>query len=174
MALSIATPNVCSINGTIAANVDQSDCYSGALPGYDRSCYIQSPTMPKNARGPSGRKASRRAVGKTKKKSVKSRAILGSNKNFLWEEQKKGTRGFLHYISRSRAINNLQLSLNDFRRLCILKGIYPRDPDGLKKPNGKHQSFYHVKDIISCSRATHTKVSSSKHSQKIYSSGETQ
>ena len=50
-------------------------------------------------------------------------------------------------MSRSRAINNLQLSLNDFRRLCILKGIYPRDPDGLKKPNGKHQAFYHVKDI---------------------------
>ena len=107
--------------------------------------------MPKNAaRGPSGRKASRRATGKTKKKSVKSRAILGSKRKLarFGKEQKKGHKGIsTHYISRSRAINNLQLSLNDFRRLCILKGIYPRDPEGLKKPNGKHQSFYHVKDI---------------------------
>ena len=100
--------------------------------------------------GPSTRKSSRRVAGRTKKKSIKSRAILGSTRRLatFGKEQKKGYRGISsHYMSRTRAVNNLQITLKDFRRLCILKGIYPRDPDGLKKPNGKHQTFYHVKDI---------------------------
>ena len=103
-----------------------------------------------HGRGPSQRKSSRRVAGRVKKKSVKSRAILGSTRRLatFGKEQKKGYRGISsHYMSRTRAVNNLQITLKDFRRLCILKGIYPRDPDGLKKPNGKHQTFYHVKDI---------------------------
>ncbi len=45
-------------------------------------------------------------------------------------------------------MKKLQISLADFRRLCILKGIYPRDPKNKKKIGGpRNGSFYAVKDI---------------------------
>ncbi|KAG8947335.1 mRNA-binding ribosome synthesis protein nop7, partial [Tulasnella sp. 408] len=69
----------------------------------------------------------------------------------MGRETKKGTKGpNSKYITRTKAIRRLQISLNDFRRLCILKGIVPREPPSRKKANHGNSaptSFYHVKDI---------------------------
>lgn len=54
------------------------------------------------------------------------------------------------YIPRNKALKKLQLSLPDFRRLCILKGIYPHEPKNLKKVNHgstARRTFYYTKDI---------------------------
>lgn len=65
--------------------------------------------------------------------------------------KKKGESGAAtNFISRNQAIKKLQLSLPDFRRLCILKGIYPREPKNRKKVNKgstAYRTYYYVKDI---------------------------
>ncbi|KDN41518.1 hypothetical protein K437DRAFT_258226 [Tilletiaria anomala UBC 951] len=65
--------------------------------------------------------------------------------------KKKGTSGAAkNYITRTQAVKKLQLSLSDFRRLCILKGIFPRQPRHVKranKGNNAPASFYYAKDI---------------------------
>eukprot|EP00045_Choanoeca_perplexa_P007859 m.72326 g.72326 ORF g.72326 m.72326 type:complete len:609 (-) comp14251_c0_seq2:128-1954(-) len=64
--------------------------------------------------------------------------------------KKKGEEGQAkEYISRAKAIRRLQVSLADFRRLCILKGIYPREPPNKKKVSGStaNRTYYFAKDI---------------------------
>lgn len=65
--------------------------------------------------------------------------------------KKKNTRGNAkNFITRSQAVRKLQISLADFRRLCIFKGIYPREPRNKKKANKGSTApttFYFSKDI---------------------------
>ena len=62
---------------------------------------------------------------------------------------KKGDRGIAtQFVTRNQAIRRLQVSLSDFRKICILKGIHPREPR--KKKNlkrGVSKTYYHIKDI---------------------------
>ncbi|KAJ3133442.1 mRNA-binding ribosome synthesis protein nop7 [Geranomyces variabilis] len=64
---------------------------------------------------------------------------------------KKGEKGAVtNYITRAQAVKKLQISLAHFRRLCILKGVYPREPRNKKKV-GKGstapRTYYYRKDI---------------------------
>ncbi|CUM68192.1 uncharacterized protein PRCAT00005911001 [Priceomyces carsonii] len=65
--------------------------------------------------------------------------------------KKKGTSGNAkNFITRTQAVKKLQVSLADFRRLCIFKGIYPREPRNKKKANKGSTApvtFYYFKDI---------------------------
>lgn len=48
------------------------------------------------------------------------------------------------FLTKGKAMRKLQLKSKQFHRLCILKGIYPREP---KKKQDHTKTFYHVKDI---------------------------
>ncbi|CAI4218925.1 unnamed protein product, partial [Parascedosporium putredinis] len=65
--------------------------------------------------------------------------------------KKKGQAGAAkNYITRNQAIRKLQLTLPDFRKLCIWKGIYPREPRNRRKANKsatESTTFYYTKDI---------------------------
>jgi len=78
-------------------------------------------------------------MAKTKGKGKKNKKGCG---NLI----KKGTKGeAAQYLTRAQVLKRLQLPLAEFRKLCILEGIYPRDPK--KKSAGKDKSYYHLKDI---------------------------
>lgn len=54
------------------------------------------------------------------------------------------------YMTRKTAMRKLQLSMQDFRRLCILKGIYPREPKHrviAQRGSTDIKILYHKKDI---------------------------
>ncbi|KAI1077667.1 Pescadillo N-terminus-domain-containing protein [Whalleya microplaca] len=65
--------------------------------------------------------------------------------------KKKGEAGNAkNYITRTQAIKKLQISLPDFRKLCIWKGIFPREPRNKKKAYKSvtaSTTFYYAKDI---------------------------
>ncbi|KAI0397381.1 Pescadillo N-terminus-domain-containing protein [Xylariaceae sp. FL0594] len=65
--------------------------------------------------------------------------------------KKKGEAGNAkNYITRTQAVKKLQLSLADFRKLCIWKGIFPREPRNRKKASKSataSTTFYYAKDI---------------------------
>ncbi|KAI5808569.1 ribosome biogenesis protein Pescadillo [Peziza echinospora] len=65
--------------------------------------------------------------------------------------KKKGTSGAAKaYLTRTQAVKKLQISLANFRRLCIFKGIYPREPRNKKKVSKSATPstvFYYTRDI---------------------------
>ncbi|KAL8869110.1 MAG: hypothetical protein Q9174_004514 [Haloplaca sp. 1 TL-2023] len=65
--------------------------------------------------------------------------------------KKKGSSGQAkNFITRTQAVRKLQISLPDFRKLCIYKGIYPREPRNKKKASKTSTpstTFYYTKDI---------------------------
>jgi len=90
--------------------------------------------------------------GKPKQKSIKaaSHSKMGSKRKLsrMGKKQKKENAGLeATFIGRSKALKVLQVTIKDFRRLCILKGIYPREPRGRVPGKKKGQTFYHIKDI---------------------------
>jgi len=93
-----------------------------------------------------------RVKGRVKKKSIKaaSHSKMGSKRKLsrMGKKQKGNNAGLeATFIGRSKCLKLLQVTIKDFRRLCILKGIYPREPRGRIPGNKKGQTFYHIKDI---------------------------
>jgi len=97
---------------------------------------------------PKARYAERNANRNVKKRKLTG--VIGGHRlaKLKSKRVKAGTYGTVsEYVGRTKAIKRLQLSIADFRRLCILKGIYPRDPKNKKHLDSK-QTYYHHKDIM--------------------------
>ena len=54
------------------------------------------------------------------------------------------------YMSRAAAIKKLQIPLSDFRRLCIMKGVYPVEPKNKSKLGGantRRKTYFFSRDV---------------------------
>ncbi|KAL5797029.1 hypothetical protein ACOSQ2_001849 [Xanthoceras sorbifolium] len=58
---------------------------------------------------------------------------------------KKKEGNAARYVTRSQALKHLQVNTKLFRKLCVYKGIFPREPK--KKFRGNHHTYYHLKDV---------------------------
>uniref|UniRef100_A0A6G1SNT5 Pescadillo homolog n=1 Tax=Aceria tosichella TaxID=561515 RepID=A0A6G1SNT5_9ACAR len=70
------------------------------------------------------------------------------SKKKVKERRKKGI--VKAYMSRAAAVRRLQVSLSDFRRLCILKGVYPVEPRNKSKLTGantRRKTYFFTRDI---------------------------
>jgi pescadillo protein len=92
-----------------------------------------------------------RTKGRVKKKSIKACThadMSGKRKlsRFGKKQLKNHSSLDYSYLSRAACLKRLQITLKDFRRLCILKGVYPREPP--RAPSKKKGLvYYHIKDI---------------------------
>jgi len=91
-----------------------------------------------------------RQEGRKKQKSIKAKVTSQTSaKRVLSRHGKKVGKGLMgpgtDFVTRSAALKRLQISLKDFRRLCILKGIFPRVPP--KAPKGSDKVYYDIKDL---------------------------
>merc|ERR1712226_108686 len=90
----------------------------------------------------------RQVMGTTKGKSRKKERKYNKRSNVRLKKYTKGEA--VRFMTRAAAMRKLQVSLRSFRRLCILKGIYPVQPQNIKQANKGNPTvttFYLVKDI---------------------------
>jgi pescadillo protein len=79
---------------------------------------------------------------KEQKRKIKDKKKFQGRNQIGKRKKKTGDAG--KYVTRTQAVAKLQVPLKDFRKLCILKGVYPREP---KKVKNSNTTYFFAKDI---------------------------